>query len=73
MLSVIDNQGVIRNSYQYDPFGEVLWQSEQIRNIFQYVGRFGVVRDLELRSVFMMRERHYDAQHGRFISVDPIG
>jgi len=70
---MMDSQGIIQNSYQYDPFGKVLWKSEQIRNIFQYVGRFGVIRDLELQSMFMMRARHYDAEHGRFISLDPIG
>ena len=73
VLSVMDFLGSIRNSYEYDPFGKVLWKSEGIRNIFQYIGRYGVIRDHEIQNMYMMRARHYDAEHGRFISLDPIG
>ena len=73
VLSVMDFLGSIRNSYEYDPFGKVLWKSEGIRNIFQYIGRYGVIRDHEIQNLYMMRARHYDAEHGRFISLDPIG
>ena len=73
VLSVMDFLGSIRNSYQYDPFGKVLWKSENIRNIFQYIGRYGVIHDHEIQNMYMMRARHYDAEHGRFISLDPIG
>ena len=73
VLSVMDQNGSIRNSYQYDPFGKVLWKSECIRNLFQYVGRYGVIHDHEIQNLYMMRARHYDAEHGRFISPDPLG
>lgn len=46
------------------------------------MGSLGVIADEELLVVmaneelhymYMMRDRHYDAQHGRFISMDPVG
>lgn len=49
------------------------YQSEEIRNIFKYCGQLGVIHDEELMDMYMMRARHYDAQHGRFISMDPSG
>lgn len=69
----MDEQGVSQNSYMYDPFGKLVQQSEKVRNIFKYIGRFGVIHDEELSNVYKMRVRHYDAGHGRFISLDPIG
>ena len=64
---------MIQNTYEYDPFGKVLRQIEQVRNIHKYIGSLGVIADVELQQMYMMRDRHYDAQHGRFISQDPIG
>ena len=49
------------------------YKSEQVRSIFKYCGLLGAIHDEELMDVYMMRARHYDAQHGRFISLDPIG
>lgn len=73
VLRVLNEQGDTQNSYSYDPFGNVLQQSEKVRNLFLYVGKFGVIRDEELNSIYMMRVRHYDAGHGRYISLDPLG
>ena len=69
----MDFDGSVQNKYEYDPFGKVVSKSEHIRNIFQYVGRYGVICDQDIQSLYMMRARHYDAEHGRFISLDPIG
>ena len=69
----MDGNGVIWNTYEYDPFGKVLHQIERVRNIHKYIGSFGVIVDGELQYTYMMRDRHYDSQHGRFISQDPIG
>ena len=61
------------NSYSYDPFGRIIVASESVRNIFQFVGQLGVMKDEAVENVYMMRARHYDATHGRFISLDPLG
>ena len=73
MRKVLDQVGRVLNSYEYDIFGKLTFKSEQVRNIFKYGGLLGVLSDEELNDVYMMRARHYDAQHGRFISLDPTG
>jgi len=65
----MNEQGSIQNTYKYEPFGKVCHRSERVRNIFLYVGKFGVISDEELKHISLMRARHYDAQHGRFISL----
>ena len=67
------HHGKILNSYQYDPFGRVVQQKEQCRNIFKFGGVYGIIIDEELQDVYMIRSRHYNARHGRFISMDPVG
>ena len=70
---ILDQVGRVLNSYEYDIFGKLKFKSEQVRNIFKYSGLLGVVSDEELGDIYMIRSRHYDAQHGRFISLDPTG
>ncbi len=62
--------GNILNSYDYTPFGILLTQQESISNIFQYVGRFGVIADGN--SINFMRNRYYATNIGRFVTEDPI-
>ena len=73
MISVRDQNERVLNSYSYDPFGKLLQKSEQVRNIFQYVGKLGIIRLDELTDLYSMRARVYDAAHGRFISLDSLG
>lgn len=70
---ILDINGRIVNSYKYDIFGKMTYRAERIRNIFKYSGLYGVMHNEELVDIYMMRARHYDAQHGRFISLDPSG
>ena len=64
---------MIHNTYQYDPFGRIIQKIEQCRNIHKFSGLRGIIADDELQNIYMMRSRHYDARHGRFLSMDPIG
>ena len=57
----------------YDPFGKVLQKTEQVHNIYQYLGSLGIVKHSELSDMYSMGDRVYDASHGRFISFDPLG
>ena len=59
--------------YKYDLFGSLTYSSEVVRNIFKYAAFLGVMTDSELPDTYMMRGRHYSAQLGRFISLNPIG
>ena len=71
--TISSETGEILNSYEYDPFGRVVQRSERIHNNLQFLGRLGIFRHDELIDMYCMRERVYDAKHGRFISVDPMG
>ena len=70
---LVDQNGEILNSYSYDPFGKLLHKTERIHNIFQYLGSLGIIKEDELMDMYSMRDRVYDASHGRFVSVDPLG
>ena len=71
--SVIDESGYVLNSYDYDPFGKLLQRTERVHNIFKYLGSLGIIKHEELMDMYSMRDRVYDASHGRFISIDPLG
>lgn len=66
-----DAAGAVVNTYRYLPFGEKLVTSETIANPFEYVGRFGVMR--EASGIDYMRNRWYAPTQGRFTQSDPIG
>ncbi len=65
--------GRVINAYKYDAFGKTMYREERTRNLFKYSGQLGVIQDGELTEIYMIRSRHYDTQHGRFLSMDPIG
>ena len=46
---------------------------EALPQDFTFIGQWGVTADRELRDIYWMRSRHYDAQLGRFLSFDPLG
>ena len=62
--------GFYENSYVFDPFGEVLSQSGSLDNQFLFDGAHGVMADGS--GLYYMRNRFYDAESGRFLSVDPL-
>ncbi len=59
------------SSYAYDPFGNIISQSETIPQPFTFIGQYGVMT--EPNGFYYMKARYYDPQVGRFISEDPIG
>ena len=72
-VSLTHTSGRVLNSYSYDPFGNVLSSVESRKNIFLFVGQWGVVREIELTNIYRMRSRLYDSELGRFLSPDPLG
>ena len=69
---VIDNTGTIKDSLQYDSFGNIDTSPEldpTYRGRYAYTGReFDVETQLQYN-----RARYYDATTGRWISQDPMG
>ena len=70
-VAMTDAAQSVINQYRYDPFGNIISQSETIPQPFTFVGQYGVMT--EPNGFYYMRARYYDPQVGRFISEDPIG
>jgi RHS repeat-associated protein len=64
-----DLNGIVINSYVYDPFGISLGRNEGVANPFQFIGEFGITE--ESSGQLSMRARNYSAQEGRFTTEDP--
>ena len=73
VVSLLSKDGALLNSYKSEPFGEIIDYVETVRNPFRFVGQWGVMNFKEVPELFYMRARIYDAQHGRFLSADPLG
>ena len=65
-----DSDGLVLNSYVYQPFGETSLSRETVCSPFEFVGEYGVMH--ETNGLDYMRARYYDRQVGRFVSSDPI-
>ena len=73
VVGVLGPSGDHVNRYTYDPFGRMLEADEELPQDFTFIGQWGVTADRELKDIYWMRSRHYDAQLGRFLSIDPLG
>ena len=69
VLGLIDTTGALKASYEYYPYGELVWETGPIANPYRYKAREW---DAEAE-LYFMRARYYDPHLGRFISEDPIG
>jgi RHS repeat-associated protein len=71
-VAITDSNGIIKNKYAYDDFGNIATNStETLTNPFKYVGKYGVQTDLN--DLLYMRARYYIPSIGRFTQYDPIG
>lgn len=73
VVGVLDPSGDRINKYSYDPFGRMLEVEEKFPQDFTFIGQWGVRAERELRDIYWMRSRYYDAQLGRFVTIDPLG
>jgi RHS repeat-associated protein len=68
--NLVDGSGNLQDTISYDPFGNVLSESNSsFGDRYKYTGR---ELDSETNLQYN-RSRYYDAAHGRWISQDPIG
>jgi RHS repeat-associated protein len=62
-----DENGGVKTTYSYDPFGNVTITGEASDNPFQYTGR-----ENDGTGLYYYRFRYYSSELQRFISEDPI-
>ena len=65
---LVDAAGNVANRYDYDAYGGVVSSVESVSNLFQFVGRYGVMKDTA--QLYFMRHRFFSPELGRFITED---
>ena len=63
-----DQNAVIKDTYNYDPFGTMLSHTGTTTQPFIFLGEYGV--EQESSGLYYARARYYDAANGRFLSKD---
>ena len=58
-VAITDQSQNTVNSYAYDPYGNIMGQTETISQPFKYVGKLGFFA--ENNNLYYMRARYYDA------------
>ncbi|MBP3359758.1 MAG: RHS repeat-associated core domain-containing protein, partial [Clostridia bacterium] len=66
VVQIVDTAGTVKNSYDYDVWGNFLKKEETIENHFTY---FGQTFD-ETTGLYYLRARYYDPTTGRFTQQD---
>lgn len=66
VVDIVDNTGQVLNNYNYDAFGNITSQVEEINNKFKYAGE-----QLDnITGLYYLRARYYNPQIGRFTQED---
>jgi RHS repeat-associated protein len=71
VVALSNDSGQVTDTYEYEPFGKVLYHQGTSTNDYQFVGGYGV-RKLN-DTLDTMGVRQYSGQVGRFTTSDPIG
>ncbi len=66
VVQIVNTSGAIKNTYDYDVWGNFLKKEETIKNHFTY---FGQTYD-ETTGLYYLRARYYDPTTGRFTQQD---
>lgn len=68
VIQIVDRNGNVVNSYEYDEWGNIRTSNETISNPFKYAGE---IYDEET-GLYYLRARYYDPALGRFINEDTV-
>ncbi len=66
VIGLVNESGVVENTYEYDAWGNILTETGSIDNPIKYAGEY---YDEEL-DMYYLRARYYDPQIKRFTSYD---
>jgi len=69
--ALTNNTGQLVNKYNYNPWGQITYEQETIKQPFKYVGVYGV-REIT-KDFYLMKHRMYNSYLGRFLEKDPMG
>lgn len=64
--SIVDEEGKIKNTYEYDAFGNITKKIQQMPNRYTYAGE----QYDEITSNYYLRARYYNPSIGRFLQED---
>ncbi|MGE5371936.1 MAG: RHS repeat-associated core domain-containing protein [Solirubrobacterales bacterium] len=66
VVQIVDSNGEVVNTYQYDEWGNTTQETEKVENHFKYSGE---IFDKET-GLYYLRARYYNPQLGRFLNKD---
>src|ERR1019366_7979068 len=64
------DSGSVIDTYAITPYGDIADHVGPTENPFTWQGQYGVMQ--ESKSLYFVRQRHYDASASRFLSPDPL-
>ena len=67
VTAIVDEAGNVVNTYEYDPWGEIISQEETVSNSLKYAGEY---YDEETGLIYL-RNRYYEPSARRFTTEDP--
>ncbi len=70
-LALTDAAGNVTDAYAYTPFGRLLGHTGTSSQPFTFVGQGGVWM-ADTNGLYHVRARWYDAQAGRFLTLEPV-
>ena len=71
VVALTDSTGAVKNTYSYDPYGQILSRSETVTNPWKFGGSYGAYTDSST-GLIKIGCRYYDTGLGRWTQQDPV-
>lgn len=66
VIHVLDSEGTVKNTYDYDAFGNAIEEEETVSNPYRYAGYY---QDAE-SGLYYLQSRYYNPRTARFLTED---